>query len=65
MSIIGNTQINLWFRHQFETQLIDTLEAKQSKRFYNLQSLGAFYQLNPIKVKINILGEIEIIDESM
>jgi CRISPR-associated endonuclease Csn1 len=59
MSIIPSSgQINLVFRHHLETQLIDDENAKKSKRFYNIQSLGAFFALNPFKVRIDCLGNI-------
>jgi CRISPR-associated endonuclease Csn1 len=51
-------QIDLVFRHHLETQLIDDENSKKSKRFYNVQSLGAFFALNPYKVQINNLGNI-------
>jgi CRISPR-associated endonuclease Csn1 len=46
------------FRHHIETQRIDTKDAIKAKRFYLIQSIGAFEKLNPIKIKINVLGEI-------
>ena len=58
MSIKGNGQIDLWFRHHLETELIDTKESSSSKRYYNIQSLGALEKLNPQKIRINVLGEI-------
>ncbi|NJO69974.1 MAG: hypothetical protein HC830_12470 [Bacteroidetes bacterium] len=63
LSIIGNGQINLWFRHQYETELIDDENAKKAKRYYNVQSLGALFQLKPMKVRVSILGNIELIDQ--
>lgn len=50
-----------WFRHHLETknsELKKTVGARESKRFYRL-SLPAFIALNPTKVKINCLGDIE------
>lgn len=61
MSIKGNGQIDLTFRHHLETELIDSNEAKQLKRFYNIQSLGALFKLNPKKVRVNVLGEFEVL----
>lgn len=52
-----------WFRHHLETknsELKDTVGAKESKRFYRCKSIGAFDDLSPLKVKINILGELTI-----
>jgi CRISPR-associated endonuclease Csn1 len=50
---------NYVFRHHLETEIIDDNNAKISKRFFIVQSLGALEKLNPKKVKINILGEVE------
>ncbi len=49
---------NYVFRHHLETQLNDSEEAKESKRFYLFRSISAFDKLNPQKVKVNNLGEI-------
>jgi len=49
---------NYMFRHHLETQINDSSEAKISKRFVHIRSIGAFDDLNPIKVFINNIGEI-------
>ncbi|MGJ1432412.1 type II CRISPR RNA-guided endonuclease Cas9 [Sphingobacterium spiritivorum] len=57
---------NYWFRHHLETKNSDlkkTDGAKESKRFYNIRSLGSLFSLNPIKVRLNHLGEITKIGE--
>lgn len=59
MSLNGNGQINIWFRHHLETILNDTEESKRAKRFYNMQSIGALEKENPVKVRINNIGEIQ------
>lgn len=49
-----------WFRHHLETknsELKSIDSGKESKRYYRC-SLGAFYGLNPIKLKIDVLGKI-------
>lgn len=51
-------QIDIVFRHHLETQLIDDENSKKSKRFYNVQSLGALFALNPFKVRIDNLGNL-------
>lgn len=61
LTVLSNGQINLWFRHHLETTIDDSKLASRSKRFFNVQSIGALEKLNPIKVKINRLGEIEIL----
>jgi CRISPR-associated endonuclease Csn1 len=47
-----------WFRNHTETQLIDSEEARASKKYFRCKSIGAFEKLNPQKVRINNLGEI-------
>jgi CRISPR-associated endonuclease Csn1 len=57
---------NYWFRHHLETknsELKNTPYVKESKRLYNIRSLGALFNLNPIKVRLNHLGEITKIGE--
>lgn len=51
-------QIDIVFRHHLETELIDDINAKISKRFFNVQSLGALFALQPFKIKIDNLGNI-------
>jgi CRISPR-associated endonuclease Csn1 len=46
------------FRHHLETQLVDDVNSKQSKRYILLQSLSALFSLNPTKVKINCIGNL-------
>lgn len=53
-------QIDLVFRHHLETQIVDDTNSKLSKRYYNIQSLGAFFALNPIKLKVDRLGNISL-----
>jgi CRISPR-associated endonuclease Csn1 len=47
-----------WFRHHLETELTDTPDSKKAKRFIRIQSIAAFINENPIKVKIDRLGDI-------
>lgn len=57
---------NYWFRHHLETkntELKKTEGAKESKRLYNIRSLGALFALHPIKVRLNHLGEITKVGE--
>ena len=60
------------FRHHLETQLDDSEEVRQSLRYISIRSFPSFFGLNPIKVKVNNLGEIidykrltEILDENI
>lgn len=48
-----------WFRHHLETELVDSEDAKKSKRFYRLQSIAGLEKENPLKVSINNIGEIK------
>lgn len=55
------SETNYWFRHHIETknsELKSTPMAKDSKRYFNIRSLGSFDSLKPIKIRINNLGEI-------
>lgn len=57
---------NYWFRHHLETKNTDlkkTDGVKESKRLYNIRSLGSLFSLHPIKVRLNHLGEITKIGE--
>ncbi len=57
---------NYWFRHHLETKNseLKVIEGtKESKRYYNIRSIGAFIALNPIKVRLNHLGDITKIGE--
>lgn len=56
---IGENQY--WFRHHLETKNSDlkqTIGAKESKRYYLFKSVGAFLAQNPIKLNIDRLGNI-------
>ncbi|MCX7986739.1 MAG: type II CRISPR RNA-guided endonuclease Cas9 [Bacteroidales bacterium] len=56
---------NYMFRHHLETEIDDSSEAKNSKRFINTQSFGAFQSLNPIKVRINNIGRVTVISDRL
>jgi len=61
MSIIPSSgQIYLVFRHHLETQIFDDVSSRTSKRFINVQSLGTLFNLNPYKLKIDLLGNISL-----
>lgn len=53
-------QLEIFFRSHIETQLNDSEFSKKLKRFYAVKSLGALEKLNPIKIKVNYLGEITL-----
>jgi len=55
-----------WFRHHLETkntELKGIPTAKDSKRYFRFKSVGAITGMNPIKVRLNHLGEIIKIGE--
>jgi CRISPR-associated endonuclease Csn1 len=55
-----------WLRHHLETkntELKKEAKAKEGKRYYRCKSTGAFFRLNPIKVKINHIGQIVSVGE--
>lgn len=55
---------NYWFRHHLETKNTELKKietAKQSRRYYNIRSIKGFNELNPIKVRINHIGNIKTI----
>lgn len=55
-----------WFRHHLETknsELKSTDGAKESKRYYRFKSVGALKMVNPIKIRLNHLGEITKVGE--
>ncbi|MCK6614914.1 MAG: type II CRISPR RNA-guided endonuclease Cas9 [Ignavibacteriaceae bacterium] len=58
LALIGK-QINLYFRHHLETSVDDSSEAKDSKRFLGIQSIGALDKLRPRKIRIDLLGSPE------
>lgn len=58
LSIKNNGQIDIWFRHHLETELNDTSVAKFSRRFINVQSVVSLQKENPIKVKVDRLGNL-------
>lgn len=53
-----NNQIDMTFRHHLETEINDSNEARISKRFLNIQSIKAFDDLNPVKVRVTNIGQI-------
>ncbi|SFV32310.1 type II CRISPR RNA-guided endonuclease Cas9 [Thermoflavifilum thermophilum] len=54
-------QLEIFFRHIYETKLIDNEWARKQKKYYPVKSLGALEKLNPIKIRVSRLGEIEAI----
>jgi len=60
------SESDYWFRHHLETknsELKSIPGAKESKRYYRCKSIGAFELLNPLKVKITNLGDINYYTE--
>lgn len=54
---------NYVFRHHLETEINDSKEAKEAKRFYLIASISALAKENPIKIFVNNIGEIKRLEE--
>lgn len=55
-----------WFRHHLETkntELKNIATAKETKRYFRFKSIGALIKENPIKIRLNHLGEITKVGE--
>ncbi len=55
------SESDYWLKHHLETKgsdLKNSYGAKESNRFYRINSLGALFSLMPSKVKIDCLGNI-------
>lgn len=48
------------FRHHLETQVDDSKAAMEGKRFRRVKSLQSLFDLNPQKVKLDLLGNITL-----
>lgn len=46
-----------YLRHHLETQIVNTRESMIARRFYRIQSIKAFNEIHPYKIKIDILGK--------
>lgn len=56
---------NYWFRYHLETSVADKKNnTGKTPKFYLITSLGKYLDLNPRKVRINILGQIAL-DKSL
>jgi CRISPR-associated endonuclease Csn1 len=53
---------NYYFRYHLETEVRDNEATKKTGKYYCIQSLKAFYNLNPIKVRVNCLGKFQLLD---
>ncbi|MCB9000742.1 MAG: type II CRISPR RNA-guided endonuclease Cas9 [Bacteroidales bacterium] len=57
------SESDYWFRHHLETknaEIKNIVGARESKRYYRIKSIKAFYLLNPHKVKIDCIGNISL-----
>ena len=52
------SEADYWFRHHLETKINNDENSRLCKRFFRVRSLNALFNLNPIKVKIDYLGNI-------
>jgi len=53
------------FRHHVETQIDDSNEAQQARRFKRIRSLNAFMKEKPYKLKLNVTGKIASLEECL
>ena len=51
-----------FFRHHLETIIDDSIASKEMKRFYRFKSLKSFFEENPHKVQISVLGKLIVKD---
>ncbi|WP_226388796.1 type II CRISPR RNA-guided endonuclease Cas9 [Penaeicola halotolerans] len=54
-------QNDYWFRHHLETKNSELKKiegAKESLRFFRFKSIGSFLNKNPIKVRVNNIGQL-------
>jgi CRISPR-associated endonuclease Csn1 len=56
------SSLDYTFRHHLETNLDNSLDAKNMKKFYRIRSFNSFQKLNPKKVKISLLGELRLVE---
>jgi CRISPR-associated endonuclease Csn1 len=47
------------FRHHLETQLVDDANSQKSQRYLRIRSISSLMAINPLKVKINCIGNID------
>ncbi|MCH5305602.1 MAG: type II CRISPR RNA-guided endonuclease Cas9 [Rikenella sp.] len=62
ISTLGNN-FDLWFLHQYETQPQKTAQAQEAKRSCRITSYKRMDELHPVKVRIDLLGDISLPDE--
>ncbi len=51
--------MNYVFRHHLETTIDDSGVSMAAKRYYSVRSIGSLISLNPTKIRISNLGEID------
>lgn len=54
------TARDYYFRHHLETQIVDDLDSVKASRYYRIQSIKALIGKAPIKVKIDLLGNLSL-----
>lgn len=57
------TEGDYFFRHHLETQINDSKEALKINKFIRVQSIKALNELEPVKIKIDVLGNIIKLDD--
>jgi CRISPR-associated endonuclease Csn1 len=61
LTIVGVSDLNIWFRHHLETSVDSTNEFKLARRFINVRSIGGLLKEKPVKVTISKIGEISLL----
>lgn len=62
MSMNGSS-IDLWFLRQYETQPVKDKLSQTAGRVRRVQNYKSLYEMNPVKVRIDLLGHITLLDE--
>jgi hypothetical protein len=58
----GNGAMEIVFRHQYQTRLDDSLEAKNLGSFYSFRSLSKLENMTPLRVSTDMLGQMKASD---
>lgn len=52
------SDFDIYFRHQYETQILNEKQYRNTKKYLRISSLRAWENLNPLKIRVNRIGEI-------
>ena len=54
----GDGSMDIWFRHQYQTKLDDSMIARDAKIYFNFRNINSLIKANPKPVVVSLLGEI-------